>query len=355
MASSHELVVALVELVVVTIEVVHAHHAFAVVLVDLAIKSIGLNARDVSVELQAYLVSHELHHLIFYRLTLSVLSRLLHCTRMFAQLLVVVLVHRASTLLIAGEQSVYHGVGVTAYRRCEVSVVVESQTIVPNVVSRIFGFHHGTQGKHLHKFLLALSLHVVHKLVEILAYSTTCAARLHLIAERHKSCAQRLQFLRVGLVVNTINEGLGSFACLARLSSFACFTHLTNEFSHCAIGKQHELLNELVGILRLLVVAASGVALLVNIEVKLLTVELHGTILEACGTQFLRQSVEHYYLCRIFASIRLVLRSSRRRLASAIYNTILLKNVLHLLIGKAPVTLYHRVSQVPVLDVGLLV
>ena len=101
MTAANETIVALIEVVVVVVQVVHGHHAFAVVLVYLAVNAVRRYAADVGRLFVAYLVGHKLHHLIFYRVALGVLCYLLHVARVFAQLLIILLVGTASTVLIA--------------------------------------------------------------------------------------------------------------------------------------------------------------------------------------------------------------------------------------------------------------
>lgn len=76
--TTYEAVVLLVEVVIVVAQVAHHDHTLAVVLVYLAIDTVGGDARDVGVIDVAYLVFHKLYHLILDRLTLGILGYLLH-------------------------------------------------------------------------------------------------------------------------------------------------------------------------------------------------------------------------------------------------------------------------------------
>ena len=88
---------------------------------------------------------------------------------------------------------------------------------------------------------------------------------------------------------------------------------------------------------------------------QFLTVELHGTVLESGGTQFLGKGIEFDEHLRILTLIGILLRSWGRRFTRAILHTVILQDLLHLLIGITTVTLNHRMSQVPLLDVRLIV
>ena len=263
---------------------------------------------------------------------------------MFAQLFVVFLVGRTSTLLIAGDESVHHSVGIAAYGRCEVSVVVECQSEVSDVVDGVLSLHHGTQSHGLYEVLLALALTSRHKRVERLSQCALRSVGLHLVSELHYKLAQRFQLRRVGIVVYTIGQSLGLFT----------LCHLADRFSHRSVGEQHKLLDELVGILRVLEVAAYRLALFVYIEVKFLAVELHGSVLEACRAQLLCQTVELNECVGILATVS-SLRSRRSRIARSVHNAVVLKQLLHLLVGVAAVRLYYGVNDAILLHVGVVV
>ena len=101
--ASSQAEVALVEVIVVIIEIAHGHHSFAVVLVDLGIDAIGCDAADVGVKLLSDLVTHELHHLILDGIALGILGYDLHVAAVLTEFLVVLLVGRAPARLVFGE------------------------------------------------------------------------------------------------------------------------------------------------------------------------------------------------------------------------------------------------------------
>ena len=103
----------------------HRHHSLAVVLIDFGIYSVTCDTADVGVILVAYLVFHELHHLILDGVALCLLCQSLHVARVLAHFLIVVSICRAPAFLITGEQTVNHGVGEASDGRGEVGVIVE--------------------------------------------------------------------------------------------------------------------------------------------------------------------------------------------------------------------------------------
>ena len=104
-----------------------------------------------------------------------------------------------------------------------------------------------------------------------------------------------------------------------RLLAFLCLSYA---FCHCAVGKEHEFLYKFVGILRAFEIAAYRFSLFVNIEVQFLAVELHGSVLESCCTEFLSQSVKCDELQRIFSLIRMLLGFCWCRFSSSVDNSI---------------------------------
>ena len=90
------------------------------------------------------------------------------------------------------------------------------------------------------------------------------------------------------------------------------------------------------GVIALLEVSAGGLASLVNIKVQLLTVELHGTALEAALTKAFRQLVQGAQ----FLSIVAILAH---------------QDFLHLFVRVPSITLDDCMCNVVVLDVGVFV
>ena len=93
--------------------------------------------------------------------------------------------------------------------------------------------------------------------------------------------------------MDTIDEGLTlglSLSTFLFLLSSILFP--TNKLGYGAIGQQHELLDELGGICRLLKVATCGLAIVINIEVQFFPVELHGTVLKTALAQFLSHLIK---------------------------------------------------------------
>ena len=136
---------------------------------------------------------------------------------------------------------------------------------------------------------------------------------------------------------------------------FCTLLHTTYRFCYSLISQQHKLLDKLVCITRGLEVCLYRLALLVDIEMQFLTIELHRTVLESCCTQFLCEGIEFDKLLCILTLIRILLRCWGSRLTSTILNTIVLEYLLYLLIGIATITLNDSMCQMPLLDICLIV
>src|SRR3712207_676257 len=326
MTATHEAEVALVELVVVVIQVAHGNHSLAVVVVDLGVNAVACNAADVGVEGLSELVGHEFHHLVLDGIALGVLCHELHVGAMFAEFLAMFLIGAARSLLVAGEESVDDGVGVAAYGGGKVGVVVEGQPEVADVVGGVLGFHHGPERHGLYYFALAFAFDVVHELVNALGHGALGAIGLYFVAEFGDELAQRLHFLWVGIVVNAVGKGL----CLAP------FLYFSEGLGHGAVGQQHEFLDELVGVLGALEVAAGGLSLFVDVEMELLSVEFHGAVLESFATQLLGQSVEEDEQLGVLTLVA-ALGSGWGGLSRAVDDAVVLKDLLYFLVGVAAV------------------
>ena len=157
-------------------------------------------------------------------------------------------------------------------------------------------------------------------------------------------------FSGAGHVVYAVGQHLG----------LASLWHAAHHLGHAAVGQQHELLDELVGVARHLHVGARGMSLLVDLEAHLGAVEADGAVLEAGGAQALGQAVERDELGGIFA---LGLRAGRQRFGVSARQrqvglrglAVALEYLLHLLVGEAAHAAYDGVREVPLLHLALVV
>ena len=123
---------------------------------------------------------------------------------------------------------------------------------------------------------------------------------------------------------------------------FLPFLHiLTHTLRHRPVGQEHEFLHQLVGILLPFEIHAQRFSFLVNLESHLLTVEIHGTVLEPSFPQPVSHAVEHHQL--ILIGFRRASPLCQRLFGRWIFEVFLrcltdgFEQMLHLFIHKPPV------------------
>ena len=285
-AAAYEAVVFLVEVVEVVGQVAYRHQALALVVVKLHVQAPLGHARDDAGKYLAQVVGHILDLLVLDGCALGVGGQLLHGRGVLTLLLELVDAHAAAAAQIALQQAVHHHVGVAAYGRCEMGVVVKAQAVVADIGGGIHGLGHRADGQGGEEILLALALdvgeHAVDGAVDILGR----AAGLHLVSKVAAQAGQVGELAGVGLVVHTVYKSLG----------FLAGAGAADEGGDGAVGQQHEFLDELVGVFAFLEVNRYGMALVVDVEAHLGAVKFHRAIVVTLSAQYLGQAVEGEYL-----------------------------------------------------------
>ena len=195
-----------------------------------------------------------------------------------------------------------------------------------DVVCGVAGFLHGADGDGLDEVFFFLSLDVLEQAVDGLRKVVAVACRTQLVSEAADELCQVVQLGGVGQVVYAVRENLGFFA----------FGNFSDGFGDGAVGQQHELLHQLVGIFRLLEVYAQRLSLVVYLELHFHPVELQCAVGEAFLAQYLGQAVQ-------FQQFELVVALAR------------LDDLLRLFVGEAPVALDDGVHDAVVQHFGLVV
>ena len=261
---------------------------------------------------------------------------------MLAKVFVLFGIGRPPALGVAREEAMHHRVGVAANGRGEMRVILEHKAVVPDVVHAVAGFHHGTQRHHLHHVFLLAALHVGEQAVEALAHFRLAAVGAHFQAEAGHEGREFLKLFGVGHVMYAVGQRLG----------FLAFRHDAYHLRHAAVGKEHELLDEFVGIFRHLHVSAYGMPFLVNLEAHLGAVETYGAVLEPLLAQEFGKAVERHEFFGILAFEGRTLGQGLGVLAGQgeVFfggGAVALEDCLHLFVGEAAVGLDDRVCQVP--------
>ena len=142
-------------------------------------------------------------------------------------------------------------------------VVVKRQAVVADVSSTVDGLCHRADGQDGEHLLLGLALGLFQHLVDGLVDVASRALGTHLVAKVGGNVGKILQLVQVGLVVHTIDEGLGG----------PVLGHLADVLGHLAVGQQHELLDEFVGVLGHVDMDSRGLTRLVDFKFLLFAVE----------------------------------------------------------------------------------
>ena len=130
------------------------------------------------------------------------------------------------------QQTMHHQVGIPPNRRGEVGVMLKSQPVVPDVLRRVLRFRHRPNGQHVYHL------------------------RGHTLAHTLLKGFQLAQLLLVGLVVNTIHKRL-----------------LPHRFRHRPVRQQHELLYQVVRLVRSLKVYLHRLTLLIQPKAHLILLQ----------------------------------------------------------------------------------
>ena len=203
-------------------------------------------------------------------------------------------------------------VWVTADRRSEVCIVFECKAVVTEIFSVITGLGHCPEREEFYGVVFRRILGCREQIVKLLGYLLAVCRRSHAVAEVAYEVAQVLDLLLVRLVMHTIDKCLGLLAralCRSVSDALAAGRH---KLRHSAIGQEHELLDEPVGLLGHLLIDIHRTALLVHLDLHLRTVEAYGSsresLLAELGRQTMKRKDCRYYLCRdtLVSSLRLV-------------------------------------------------
>ena len=174
-----------------------------------------------------------------------------------------------------------HHVGVAADWRCKVRVIVECQTVMPDVFGRIFGLCHCADSKRLNNRLFRLTIHVVKQVVHRFG-NLTLRFCLQLISEPLNKQCESHKLVLVGLTVDTIDKRAFAFVV----------GRFPDKLSHLAVGKKHKLFNQLVRLFLFFQIDADRARLLVELEFNLLALKRNGTCCKAALAHFLSQIVK---------------------------------------------------------------
>ena len=136
-------------------------------------------------------------------------------------------IHASASGKIAVEQTVHHHIGIAAYRRCEVGVVLERQSVVTHIHGAIHCLCHRADGKCGYQLFLGTALDVAKQLIERTIHLVHRTRNLEFVSESHSYVGKVLHLLWVGRFVHAINKCLGS----------TLLGHYAYGFCHLTVGK----------------------------------------------------------------------------------------------------------------------
>ena len=166
-------------------------------------------------------------------------------------------------------------------------VELERKSVVANVFRAVDGLGHTPQRQVLEGVELRLAAGCPQQLTQGDRRSGTAGRIGHFVTEACRKAAQSLQFLEVGFIVHTVDEGLGA---LERHTVHPASG--SHELCHGAVGKQHELFYEVVGFFCNFLIHTYRLALIIHLDLHFRTVEVDGTGLEACRAHDPRKAVQ---------------------------------------------------------------
>ena len=242
------------------------------------------DTRNYSVKGFAYKLLH-IHGLhVLHRRAFCVGCILLPKRTVLAELLKGLGLGRRFAVKAVLKKAVHQHIRVSANRRGKMGIVVKGKAVVPHVGRSINGLGHGPHGKRFKHVGFGRTLDLTKEFVDGFAHVAR-AVDLHLVAERTHELAERNQLHRVGMVVNAVNHSARDLLGLCSRLFAAC------KDGYLAVGEQHKLLNELVGILGLFDVGPDGLVVGVEAKLYLSTVKTNGTVVHSRRAEGLGHAV----------------------------------------------------------------
>ena len=271
-AAATDEVVLLVELEEVGLHIAQGDHAFDHGRLDLHVHTPFGEAGDRAFIFIAYLVLHELDHLVLDAVAFGVRRYLLALGSMLALGFVIVLVLTLGIVEVEGQQPVYHCVRIAADRGSEMRVELEREAVVADVVGGVDRLGHRAQGDHLEGVAFRCALCLGKQGVQGLGDLPSVAARPELEAEVADELAEARDLLRVRLAVYTVDKGLGLLVGLAVHPAGS-----GDELGHGTVRKKHELLDQPVGLLGDFLVNPDRLSGRIHLDFHLRTLETDGS------------------------------------------------------------------------------
>ena len=164
----------------------------------------------------------------------------------------------------------HHHIRITPDRRSKMRIIIECQTVMTDIIRRVFRLLHGSYGYSLNQILLRLALYLIKQGIDTFRDLTLLTVCLEAIAETTDKGGKILHLFRIWQFMDTIDKRLLRFS----------FRRTTDKFGNCPVGQQHKLFNQLVGFFRNLEIYADRLSILINFELHFIPVEIDGSVLK---------------------------------------------------------------------------
>ena len=126
------------------------------------------------------------------------------------------------------------------------SVEWECQSIVTDVLCRVVGFRHGTDGDAVNHIFFAASCNLAEEIVIAVGQCLT-ATNTHLEAQLGDKLYKGVELFRIRFIVNAVDEGLYILICLISSASLTCST-VANALRNIPVGEEHKLFHKPVSL-----------------------------------------------------------------------------------------------------------
>ena len=116
------------------------------------------------------------------------------------------------------------------------SIIIECQSVVTDVMCRITGFLHSTDRHGLNQILFLLSMYIIQQMVDGFWNICFCSACTYLVAEAGDELWQILQFLWIRQIVDTVGQYFRLFV----------FGYMSYLLCYGFVGKKHKFFYQFI-------------------------------------------------------------------------------------------------------------
>ena len=150
---------------------------------------------------------------------------------------------------------------------------------------------HSAEREHLDGIVLRCILCSCKERTKFSGNILSAVCRAHLISEIADESPQSFKFLKIRLIMDTIDEGLCLLTTFCRLARKALASG-SHKLGNAPVGKEHELLDKPVSFLRDLLIYIYRLAFLIHFDLHFRTVETDRTCSKPLLAKFRSKTME---------------------------------------------------------------